>query len=191
MLHLTNVSAMLAMRGIPHVAVARSPETTLELDWCAVFAQAFQAYYAAHSAHWNTRGREFAQDHAMFQAEYSFWQTTIDEIAEHIRTFDIELPERLSALSNEPVNTPLADDLGYISYYVGKLTAILPKLNSICKQSSDLGDNASENFAQGLVQSIKHHAWKTASSLPEPDRSEVLRTLRTNQAGSSDIQRKA
>lgn len=189
MLKLTQVTAFLALKGLPHVTVARSPETALEMDWCAVFALAYRAYYAAQTGHWNTRGPGFAQDHAMFQAQYEFWQTTVDEIAEHIRVFDIELPERLSALSSEPTTTPLADAVKYIEFYVQRLTALLPKLNSICKQSQDLGDNASDNFAQGLVQSIKTQAWKTASALPEPNRSEILRELRTNQAASTDVQR--
>lgn len=189
MLKLTQVTAFLALKGLPHVTVARSPETALEMDWCAVFALAYRAYYAAQTGHWNTRGRDFAQDHAMFQAQYEFWQTQIDGIAEHIRVFDIELPERLSAISSEPMSAPLADAGKYIEFYVQKLIALLPKLDSICKQSQELGDNASDNFAQGLVQAIKHEAWKTASAMPEPNRTETLRGLRMNQAAPVGVQR--
>lgn len=184
---LTYVTSLLSMRGTPHVTVARSAETTLELSWASLFGMVYRAYYSAQTGHWNTRGRNFASDHKFFQDQYTKLAELIDTIAEHIRTYDIELPEQLSALSSDPVTSPLADDIKYIEHYARQLLVILPKLGSICRDADKFADDASSNLGQSLVDEFKHLLWLTSSMLPEPTRATLLAESRSQKVPATQL----
>ena len=56
--------------------------TTLE----NTFAANFVAYYRAHVAHVNIKGRNFYQDHKLLETIYEYFQDNIDTMGEKIRT---------------------------------------------------------------------------------------------------------
>lgn len=184
---LTQVTAMLALRNQNCVVVAKNAETTMELDWASVFGLLYRAYYASQSSHWNTRGENFNQDHVFFQTQYEKLAELVDTVAEHIRTYDVELPERLSSLSNEPATTPLGDAIKYRLHYASSLIVILPKLFSICRAADATGDDASANLGQSLISELKHLVWLTASGLPEELRLNVIRELRTVKTSQENV----
>lgn len=186
-MRLTQFTAVASLRGVAFETVARSPEAGVELDWCSVFGMLYRAYYSAQVGHWNTRGRNFAQDHKHFGDMYAKLAETIDTVAEHIRVFDIELPEQLSQISTEPATSQLADDVKYLVGFVTKLAVILPKLADIDSAANSTGDLASTNLAQSLVGDIKHLIWLTASLLPEDLRASTLAALRIQRVAGPTV----
>jgi len=55
-------------------------------------------YYMSHSSHWNVKGTDFAQYHALFEAIYSDVYESIDAIAENILKLGYSAPISLKSL---------------------------------------------------------------------------------------------
>jgi starvation-inducible DNA-binding protein len=58
------------------------------------------AQYTAHGYHWNVKGPEFTQFHAIFDSVYSDWTSTEDKLAEYIRTLGFDAPFTLGDFLN-------------------------------------------------------------------------------------------
>ena len=61
-----------------------------------VLADSFAVYQKTHGYHWNVRGPNFSQLHALFMAQYTEMWTAIDEVAERIRA-EVAWLDRLDA----------------------------------------------------------------------------------------------
>ncbi len=189
--NLTEVSARLSFHGQGFVTVARDAHTEIELGWCSAFGAMYRAYYASQTAHWNTKSRNFQQDHAMFQKQYEYWQETIDSVAEHIRTYDVELPERLSSLVDPVELDPMdGDDLGYVASYLTRLLQVLKILANISRKADDSEDFGSLDLAGGLIRDIRKSYWLLAQQLPEPDRTRCMEDLNSRELKLEAVQLK-
>ena len=179
MSNLSEATAKLSFHGQEFVAVARDAETEIELLWSSCFGAMYRAYYASQVAHWNTKSRNFIEDHKLFQSQYEYWQETIDTVAEHIRTYDVELPERLSTFVDSIELEVRGDDLGYISAYLKRLTQVVRILIKINEKADTISDVGSLDLVGGLVRDIRKNYWLVASHLPEPDRTLAMKDLNT------------
>ena len=78
-----------------------------------VFATNFVAYYKAHAAHMNIRGRNFYQDHKLLKHIYKYLQNNIDVLGEEIQACGVgHIPETLNmvlATSKVQDNMPMPD----------------------------------------------------------------------------------
>lgn len=177
MKNLLEASAKLSFHGQKFQVVSRDAMNEVELLWGSTFGAMYRAYYASQVAHWNTKSRNFAQDHALFQKQYEYWQETIDEVAEHIRTYDVELPEKLSTFVDSIELEIRTDALGYIQNYLNRLLQVLTllvDLNEKCNNTNDIG---SLDLIGGLVRSIRKNYFLCANNLEEPDRTNAMKEL--------------
>ena len=55
-----------------------------------LLADSYVLQVMTQNCHWNIKGPHFSQYHIMFEEQYNEISTAIDEIAEHIRAFDVE-----------------------------------------------------------------------------------------------------
>jgi len=179
--NLSEATARLSFHGEQFITVARTAETEIELLWSSCFGAMYRAYYASQVSHWNTRSRNFAQDHATFKAQYEFWQETVDTVAEHIRTYDVELPERLSTFVDSIELEVRSDDLGYMTNYLTRLLQVLRILVKINEKADQVEDIGSLDLVGGLFRDIRKNYWLVVSHLPEPDRTNAMRDLNTKE----------
>ena len=65
-----------------------------------LLADTYAAYLKTHGYHWNVRGPNFSQLHALFMAQYTEMWTAIDEVAERIRALGEFAPQGYGAFAN-------------------------------------------------------------------------------------------
>ncbi len=174
---LLEVSARLSFHGQKFQVVSRDAMNEVELLWGSTFGAMYRAYYASQVAHWNTKSRNFSQDHALFQKQYEYWQETIDEVAEHIRTYDVELPEKLSTFVDSIELEIRTDALGYIQNYLNRLLQVLALLVDLNEKCTNVDDIGSLDLIGGLVRSIRKNYFLCANNLEEPDRTNAMTEL--------------
>lgn len=65
-----------------------------------VFADSYAMYLKTHGYHWNVRGPNFSELHALFMGQYTEMWTALDELAERIRALGEFAPQGYSAFAN-------------------------------------------------------------------------------------------
>ena len=65
-----------------------------------VLADSYALYLKTHGYHWNVRGSNFNELHALFMAQYTEMWQALDEVAERIRALGEFAPQGYSAFAN-------------------------------------------------------------------------------------------
>src|SRR3970040_1611067 len=81
-----------------------------------LLADTYTLYLKTHNFHWNVTGPMFQTLHLMFQTQYTEMWTSIDLIAERIRSLDAPAPGTYAQFSKlasikETVGVPRAQDM--------------------------------------------------------------------------------
>jgi starvation-inducible DNA-binding protein len=137
-----------------------------------VFYTQFVTYYKSHQAHWNSEGRNFYSDHKLLGKIYSFLYETVDDLAEIIRTLDIELPQRLTEIiEGSRVEDTVIDDDGDNDE---RLEAIYEDLKTLVgcyreleAETNDIEYSQINNFAQDQVRQLEKFSWMLRSTLSQ------------------------
>ena len=139
------------------------------------FGANFVAYYRAHVAHINIKGRTFYQDHKLLQKIYEYLQDNIDTLGEKIRSTRAFIPDSLQAVVG--VSSILERDC--TGNAIEMLTAIDESLEALIDQYHDLYQAAEDvnyidisNFAQDQIGQIAKWRWMIEATLDERDESE-------------------
>ena len=80
-------------------------------------ADTFYLYLKTHNFHWNVTGPLFFSLHKMFEEQYNDLFTTLDEVAEKIRTFNVPVPgttielQELTCITEHTKEVPTARDM--------------------------------------------------------------------------------
>lgn len=125
-------------------------------------ADTFVLYFKAHSFHWNIEGSDFAQYHEFVGNFYEDVFSSVDSIAELIRTMDAYAPTslaRLQALTqmDEEENIPSAREmLIKLRQDNDKYLAQLVKTYNEAETASEFGVS---NHIQDRIQAHEKHAW--------------------------------
>ena len=129
-------------------------------------ADTFVLYFKAHSFHWNVEGSDFAQYHEFIGNFYEDVFSSVDSIAELIRTMDAYAPTslaRLQALTQmeEEENIPSAREmLVKLRQDNDKYLAQLVKAYNEAETASEFGVS---NHLQDRIQAHEKHAWMLRS----------------------------
>ena len=67
-----------------------------------LLSDTFMLYLKTHNFHWNVRGPMFQTLHLMFETQYTELWTSIDIIAERIRSLDADAPGTFSGNFHKP-----------------------------------------------------------------------------------------
>lgn len=65
-----------------------------------LLADTYALYLKTHGYHWNVRGANFSQLHALFMEQYSEMWAALDELAERIRALGEFAPQGYAAFAN-------------------------------------------------------------------------------------------
>jgi len=131
-----------------------------------VQATAFAFYLKTHNFHWNITGPNFVQYHSFLDGLYNDVWSSVDAIAEHIRTLDVFVPgsfirfKELSTIDDE-VNIP--DALAMMNKLIADNQKVIDALKAAEKIASSSGDVGIANFLQDRIDTHFKHAWMLKS----------------------------
>lgn len=129
-------------------------------------ADTFVLYFKAHSFHWNVEGSDFAQYHDFLGNFYQDIYSSVDAIAELIRTLDAYAPSSISrlmaaALMEEEDSIPPAKEmLVKLRQDNDRYLAGLIKVYNEAEKVSEFGIS---NYLQDRIQAHEKHAWMLRS----------------------------
>lgn len=137
-----------------------TPNSPLVGALTEVLADAVTFYFQAHGAHWNVRGGDFSQYHALYEAIYEDVYGSIDSIAENIRKIGGFAPFSLRdfALRTSIPDMNTSDDPMSLS------SALLESNLQMIVCLSEAFDEATEENQQGIANFLAeridaHQKW--------------------------------
>jgi len=110
---------------------------------------------ASQSAHWNVRGKNFLELHALFGEIYDYSNEQIDVIAERIMAIN---DKALISIEGSKIPSPSSDEDRNIDMVLKLLSTedLTKLLNSL--------DETSSNMVQEIISQLDKFAWKLKST---------------------------
>ena len=153
---------------MPNPGPSAKDRKTVAEGLSKVLADSYGVYLKTHGYHWNVRGPNFSQLHALFMAQYTEMWTAIDEGAERIRALGELAPQGYGAFGNlssikdgdpsKGAEEMLKDLIASQETLVGTLYAILPTAQAA-------GDEVSASLISDRLTAHEKHIWMLRSSL--------------------------
>lgn len=125
-------------------------------------ADIFTLYFKAQSFHWNVEGPDFPQYHEFLGNLYEEVYSSVDPIAELIRTLDVYAPVSLARLMSM-TSVEEADSIPESKSMMMTLRRDNDKVLAKLLQAYDEAEKANEfgisNYLQDRIQAHEKHAW--------------------------------
>lgn len=134
-----------------------------------LLANAVSLYLRAHGFHWNVRGADFAQYHALFEAIYSDVYDSVDPIAENVLKLGGVAPFRLPELMalrtivDSPVASPMPADLAADLLAANDTMIASLRVAFECAESID--EQGIANFIAERIDAHEKWRWQLSASL--------------------------
>jgi len=133
-----------------------------------VHADAFTFYLKAHFYHWNVEGPNFPQYHDFLQNLYQEVFTSVDILAELIRTLDSYAPgtlTRLKELTTIEETDDVPDAKTMMSRLLQENNILRASLLTTYNTADTTGEVGIANFLQDRIQAHEKHSWMLRSIL--------------------------
>ncbi|MBS1514652.1 MAG: DNA starvation/stationary phase protection protein [Bacteroidetes bacterium] len=122
-----------------------------------LLSDTFMLYLKTHNFHWNVRGPMFQTLHLMFETQYTELWTSIDIIAERIRSLDADAPGTFSEFNKltsikEEKGIPKATDM--IKILIADNERVVKTANEVFPIAEKANDEATQDL---LIQRINTH----------------------------------
>ncbi|WP_010182046.1 Dps family protein [Aquimarina agarilytica] len=129
-----------------------------------ILADEFVLNLKTRNAHWNVVGIDFADKHALFEAQYNQLAAIIDEVAERIRILGFKAPASISEFSKLTTLTEFEggerDSTSFIKELTNDHEKIIKFLRSlIIPFADDYKDLGTSDYITGLIQIHEKIAW--------------------------------
>lgn len=127
-----------------------------------LLADTFVMYMKAHSYHWNVIGSDFPQFHDFFADIYGELHTSIDGIAEQIRTMDAFAPGtlyRMQELSTIKEDEKIPAATKMIENLIAANEAVMKTATEVYALAEEEKEFASSNFFQDRLTAHAKHNW--------------------------------
>jgi DNA-binding ferritin-like protein len=139
-----------------------------------IYGTNFVAYQRAHTAHMNTRGRTFYQDHKLLKKIYLYLQSNVDVLGEKIQAcglgavpISIGRTCDLSAIIDLPL-TGTSDDL--LEAILEDLYALIEVYHEVDRAGQAANYPDVSNMAADHIGVIAAFAWRIEATLELPGR---------------------
>ena len=139
------------------------------------FAANFVAYYRAHVAHINIKGRTFYQDHKLLQKIYESLQDNIDTLGEKIRSTRAYVPDSLSTVVgiSPIIDMPVTGDaMALLEMIEEALEALIDQYHELNTAAEEVNYVDISNYAQDQIGVIAKFRWMIEATLDERDESQ-------------------
>ena len=135
-----------------------------------LLADTYAVYLKTHGYHWNVRGPNFSQLHALFMAQYTEMWTAIDEVAERIRALGVVAPGSFSEFAKltvikESEGAPNASEM--IMELVAGQEAVVKTARGMFAIVDKAGDEPTADLLTQRMQIHEKNAWMLRSLLEE------------------------
>ena len=131
-----------------------------------VHADAFTFYLKAHFYHWNVEGPNFPQYHDFLQNLYQEVFTSVDTLAELIRTLDSYAPgtlTRLKELTTIEETDDVPDAKTMMTRLLQENNILRASLLTAYTTADSTGEVGIANFLQDRIQAHEKHSWMLRS----------------------------
>lgn len=135
-----------------------------------VLADTYAVYMRTQYTHWNITGPQFYSIHKLTEQQYASLAIAIDEIAEHIRTFDVEVASGFMHYQNQTsikhgstLSIKQPNEMLITLIHDHKM--IITTIDKSIKISQSYQDFASEDLLIHRLKSHKKDLWMLSSSL--------------------------
>ena len=153
---------------MPNAGPTPDDRRTVAEGLAKLLADSYAIYLKTHGYHWNVRGPNFSQLHALFMAQYTEVWTAIDGVAERIRALGELAPQGYGAFANlssikdgDPTKSAqamLEDLVDGHQTVIGTLYALLPL-------AQRAGDEVTASLISDRLTAHEKHAWMLRASL--------------------------
>jgi starvation-inducible DNA-binding protein len=133
-----------------------------------ILANTTSASLDAHGFHWNVKGPDFAQYHALFDEIYGAIDGCIDDIAESILRLGFDAPFHMSELMGlrtiheaNPSDTPLA----MATELLHLVDALVVDVNEGFEVATELEQQGVADMLAGLIFDLQKWAWQLRASI--------------------------
>jgi len=133
-----------------------------------VHADAFTFYLKAHFYHWNVEGSDFPQYHDFLQNLYQEVLSSVDTLAELIRTLDSYAPgtlTRLKELTSIEETDDVPDAKTMMTRLLQENNILRASLLTAYTTAETTGEVGVANFLQDRIQAHEKHGWMLRSIL--------------------------
>jgi starvation-inducible DNA-binding protein len=133
-----------------------------------VHADAFTFYLKAHFYHWNVEGSNFLQYHDFLQNLYQEVFSSVDTLAELIRTLDSYAPgtlTRLKELTSIEETDDVPDAKTMMTRLLQENNILRASLLTAYTTAETTGEVGVANFLQDRIQAHEKHGWMLRSIL--------------------------
>lgn len=148
-------------------AVAPGNET-LVASLRSLLADVVVVYLTAHGFHWNVKGQDFNQYHALFASIYEDTYGSVDDLAENILKLGADAPFNLtqfSALRTIP-DTIVTDDPAVMAAdLLSKNDALVMVLKRVFDVANSVNEQGVANFIAERIDAHQKWSWQLRASL--------------------------
>lgn len=134
----------------------------------SAFASEYAYLIKAQNFHWNVTGREFYQDHLLFQRIYEEVEGSLDAFAENLRKCGVMAPAgldqmaQLSVINDSPDTPPSARVM--ISSLCDDSEKMVDLYRSLCQAATAKGNHGLANFFADRQDAHAGHCWMLTSA---------------------------
>lgn len=125
-------------------------------------ADVFAFYLKTQFYHWNVEGPDFYQYHKLFGKIYEEVQSSVDMLAEQIRTLDEYAPgslTRFKELTTITEDTVIPNNLVMAKNLLKENQKVLLSLTAAYNKAEEDGKLGISNFLQDRIQAHRKHEW--------------------------------
>lgn len=133
-----------------------------------ILADSYALYLKTHGYHWNVRGLNFSELHALFMGQYSEIWAALDELAERIRALGEFAPQGYSALANLTGikdGDAEKDSEGMLKELLEDQETVIGSLRQGIVVSEEAKDPASVDLLTQRLAAHEKHAWMLRATL--------------------------
>jgi len=133
-------------------------------------ADFYLLYSDTQMAHWNVTGPQFSALHALFQTHYEDLETSIDDLAEHIRTLGTSVNGgiRRYATQSSLKEIPVTEDATQIlKHLCHNHRQVIDSINQTLQAAQSAGHEVLIDFMIDRLAFHEKALWMLQSSLPQ------------------------
>ena len=151
-----------------NTGLAAGERSEIAASLTKVLADSYALYLKTHGYHWNVRGANFSELHALFMAQYTEMWTALDELAERIRALGEFAPQGYSAFANLTGikdGDPEKDSPAMLKELLEDHETVIGSLRDAIAVAEEARDPTSVDLLTQRLAAHEKHAWMIRATL--------------------------
>lgn len=152
----------------PNTGISAVSRGELAAALTKVLADTYALYLKTHGYHWNVRGSNFSELHALFMEQYSEMWRALDTVAERIRALGEFAPQGYAALANLTGikdGDPEKDAFAMLKELLQDHETVIGTLRQALGAAEENDDVTSADLVTQRLAIHEKHAWMLRATL--------------------------